>query len=225
MSGRVTSGVMSTVIAFVVIIIPHQAQAAQYSTTNAPNGAVAVITPAVEAFESTFSDRACLTEASITFEALSGRLGEYRGRGQIVINPNRPIATMPATVSHELGHHLMIACLIHLDEDFTKRFYAAQGIPSARGWFDYSAGWGATPAEQFAEAVSLYATGYRDGRIAIASATLELVEELEESPKRPNHRYTSPENPRIPGTQQADPSRSTVRPKARLWTTPWRHAA
>ena len=147
---------------------------------NAPTGAMAVVVPAVDAFGSSFSKyRGCLGEPTIVFEDLPGRKGEYRvGLSTVALNPHRPVHDMAQVVVHELAHHLMIECGIDQDKTFQEAFYASQGIPLGLGWYDYSDGWSATPAEQFSEAVSLTVLGTNTGRIAISKAAAELVQGL-----------------------------------------------
>jgi len=179
MPRTIRAGISILAAVWIMVSAPQSALAAQISTSNAPTGAIDAIRPVAAAFEATLMPQNdCLTEASVTFEDLSGRLGEYRGNGSIVINPNRPVDSMPATLAHELGHHFMLACSIQTDSGFKERFYAAQSLSLSRGWFDFSQGWSATPAEQFAEAVALYTTGYSDGRIGISAAALDLIAEF-----------------------------------------------
>lgn len=164
---------------FTVVMVP-QAQAGLVTETNAPTGAIAVVVPAVGAFESSFSNyQQCLGEPTIVFEDLPGRKGEYRvGLSTVALNPHRSVDDMAQVVVHELAHHLMVECGIDQDESFQQAFYASQGIPRGRGWYDYSDGWSATPAEQFSEAVSLIVLGTNTGRITISKAAAELVRDL-----------------------------------------------
>jgi len=154
--------------------------AAYVVEAHAPSGAMAVVLPAVDAFGSSFSQyQGCLGEPTIVFEDLPGRKGEYRvGLSTVALNPHRPVADMGQVVVHELAHHLMIECGIDQDKTFQEAFYASQGIPPGRGWYDYSDGWSATPAEQFSEAVSLTVLGTNTGRIRISKAAAELVRDL-----------------------------------------------
>ena len=164
---------------FTVVMVPR-AQAALVTEANAPTGALAVVVPAVDAFENSFSNyQKCLGEPTIVFEDLPGRKGEYRvGLSTVALNPNRSVDDMAQVVVHELAHHLMIECGIDRDQSFQEAFYASQGIPLTRGWYDYSGGWSATPAEQFSEAVSLIVLGTNTGRITISKAPAELVGNL-----------------------------------------------
>jgi hypothetical protein len=112
----------------------------------------------------------------VIFEDLPGRKGEYRtASGTVVVNPNREVSSMTYTVIHELAHHATISCGVHRDGVLTEAFYAAQQLPGERGWFDGSAGWSGTPAEQFAEGVVLVVLGSNDGRISLSSAAVDVV--------------------------------------------------
>jgi len=171
--------VAATLALFMAVMAPGVG-AALVTEANAPTGAMAVVVPAVDAFEVSFSKyRGCLGEPTIVFEDLPGRKGEYRvGLSTVALNPNRSVDDMAQVVVHELAHHLMIECGIDQDKPFQDAFYASQGIPLGRGWYDYSDGWSATPAEQFSEAVSLTVLGTNTGRIAISQAAAELVQGL-----------------------------------------------
>ena len=164
---------------FMAVMVPG-ADAAIVTEANAPTGAMAVVLPAVAAFEGSFSKyQGCLGEPTIVFEDLPGRKGEYRvGLSTVALNPNRSVDDMAQVVVHELAHHLMIECGIDQDKSFQEAFYASQGIPLGRGWYDYSGGWSATPAEQFSEAVSLMVLGTNTGRIGISKTAAELVRDL-----------------------------------------------
>lgn len=168
-----------TLAMFVAVMVPD-AGAAFVMEVNAPTGAMAVVVPAVDAFENSFSKyQGCLGEPTIVFEDLPGRKGEYRvGLSTVALNPNRSVDDMAQVVVHELAHHLMIECGIDQDKSFQEAFYASQGIPLGRGWYDYSGGWSATPAEQFSEAISLTVLGTNTGRIGISKAAAELVADL-----------------------------------------------
>lgn len=182
--GRLSSLRSSLVIGLMIglfsTIAVAGADAASVSDANAPTGALGVVRPAVDAFEVAFAPLApCFGDPTILFEDLPGRKGEYRvGSSTVAINPNRVVSDMDQVVVHELAHHLMIACNIDSDRLFQQAFYASQGVPSSIGWYDYSDGWAATPAEQFAEAVSQVVLSTNDGRINIAPASVDLVRGL-----------------------------------------------
>ena len=104
------------------------------------------------------------------------RQGEYRTAEAVVaVNPDREVSSMAATMYHELGHHLMLTCRAYRDSDFTEAFFAAQGIPSDRGWFDAGAGWSGIPAEHFAEAAVKIVQGSTDGRIGVSAEAVDVV--------------------------------------------------
>ncbi len=172
--------VIAATVALFMAVGGPDVGAAFVMEANAPTGAMAVVVPAVDAFGSSFSRyQWCLGEPTIVFEDLPGRKGEYRvGLSTVALNPHRRVNDMAQVVVHELAHHLMIECEIDQDKAFKEAFYASQGIPLGRGWYDYADGWSATPAEQFSEAVSLMVLGTNTGRIGISEAAAELVRDL-----------------------------------------------
>lgn len=120
--------------------------------------------------------QSCSSGVSIVFEELSGRRGEYRtGSGEVVIDPTDATTGIGAIVAHELSHHTFLACGVFADTEFTDAFYAAQGLPAGRDWFDYGTGWAQTPAEHFAEAMATVIVGSGEGGIHIAGETTDLV--------------------------------------------------
>lgn len=122
------------------------------------------------------SREACSSGVSMTFEALDGRRGEYRtGAAQVVIDPTDDIAGIESIVVHELSHHTFLACGVFADDDFKDAFYASQGIPAERDWFDYSHGWANTPAEHFAEAMAATVWGSGEGGIAVSGETRGVI--------------------------------------------------
>lgn len=122
------------------------------------------------------SRQSCSSGVTMVYEVLDGRRGEYRTKtGEVVIDPTDSTSAMGAIVVHELGHHTFLACGVFADEDFTAAFYASQGLPEDRDWFDYAAGWAATPAEHFAEAMAITIYGSGEGGIPVATETTALV--------------------------------------------------
>lgn len=136
-----------------------------------------VVTQAYEQWSRGLGARqACSSGVTVVYEELSGRRGEYRtGEGRVVIDPTDSAEGLDAIVAHELSHHTFLACGAFADGDFTAAFYAAQGISAERDWFDYSAGWSATPAEHFAEGMAQLLVGSGEGGITIAAATQDLL--------------------------------------------------
>ena len=118
----------------------------------------------------------CSSGVSIVYDELPGRRGEYRtDSAQVVIDPNDSVAGMAAIVVHELSHHTFLACGAFADPDLTDAFYAAQGIPADRGWFDYSAGWSQTPAEHFAESMAVAIGASGEGAVAVSQEAVTLL--------------------------------------------------
>jgi hypothetical protein len=118
----------------------------------------------------------CSSGVSIVFEPIDGRRGEYRTRtAEVVIDPNDSTVGMGAIVIHELAHHTFLACGAFGDADFTTAFYAAQDLPEDRDWFNYAAGWAATPAEHFAEAMAVTIYGAGEGGISVGTETSALI--------------------------------------------------
>ena len=173
-------GLVGLTFLLAIGLVPTRAQATTVAEYGEPTGALEIVLPAVNAFDRAFETfSGCLGEPTVLFEDLPGRKGEYRvGISTIALNPNRATQGMDQVVVHELAHHLMISCEIDKNTSFRDAFYASQGIPPTRGWYDYSAGWSEAPAEQFAEAVSLYVLSRNTNRIVIQSATLTEVAEL-----------------------------------------------
>ncbi|MDJ0497190.1 MAG: hypothetical protein QNJ89_05120 [Acidimicrobiia bacterium] len=122
------------------------------------------------------SREACSSGVSMIFEALDGRRGEYRtGAAQVVIDPTDDVSGIESIVVHELSHHTFLACGAFADSEFKEAFYASQGIPAERDWFDYSHGWGNTPAEHFAEAMAVTLWGSGEGGIAVGRDTQSII--------------------------------------------------
>ncbi len=153
--------------------------------------------------------RACSTGVTIVFEELPGRRGEYRPSSHTVaLDPGRPLSGLPATVAHELSHHTFLACGAFADRQFTAAFYTAQGLPTSRGWFDYGAGWSATPAEHFAEAMAAVTTGRSEGGIRITSAARSVVAAWLAGTPLPA--VSPPETVHLPDTGRPEPVTAPV---------------
>ena len=122
------------------------------------------------------SREACSSGVSMIFEALDGRRGEYRtGTAQVVIDPTDDVAGIESIVVHELSHHTFLACGAFADAELQEAFYASQGLPSGRDWFDYSHGWANTPAEHFAEAMAVTVWGSGEGGISVGRETQGII--------------------------------------------------
>jgi hypothetical protein len=122
------------------------------------------------------SREACSSGVSMTFETLEGRRGEYRtGDAQVVIDPTDSVNGIESIVVHELSHHTFLACGAFADADLKDAFYASQGIPAGRDWFDYSHGWANTPAEHFAEAMAVTLWGSGEGGLGISQETQSII--------------------------------------------------
>ncbi len=150
---------------------------ATVDTSGGSGREVQVVSETVATWEANLgARRTCSAGVVVVFEDLPDRRGEYRpGSRTVVVDVGRPLDALPATVSHELAHHTFLACGAFADPDLTERFYAAQGLPASRGWFDYGAGWAATPAEQFAETLALATTGRAEGGIRITDTARRVV--------------------------------------------------
>lgn len=137
----------------------------------------AIVDSAYEEWHSSLGVRQqCSSGVSVVFESIDGRRGEYRTRtGEVVIDPNDSTAGMGAIVVHELAHHTFLACGAFADNAFTSAFYAAQDLPEDRDWFYYAAGWAATPAEHFAEAMAVTIYGSGEGGISVGTETSALI--------------------------------------------------
>ena len=118
----------------------------------------------------------CSAGVTIIFEVIDGRRGEYRTQSaRVVIDPHDSTSGMAAIVVHELSHHTFLACGAFADDDFTQAFYSLQDLPEDRDWFDYAAGWSATPAEHFAEAMAITTVGSGEGGISVGTETTALI--------------------------------------------------
>lgn len=146
--------------------------------TNATPGAAASAEYGASLWQSALSSRGgCLGAASITFGHLSGRKGEYDTRtGVVTIDPDVSAEEVVTVVIHELAHHAHLRCGAYANQEFTRAFYGAQGIPADRAWFDYSAGWSATPAEIFAEAVTMVVTNSTAHGVGVTGDALAVVD-------------------------------------------------
>jgi hypothetical protein len=146
--------------------------------TNATPGAAASAEYGASLWQSALSSRGgCLGAASITFGHLSGRKGEYNTRtGVVTIDPDVSPEEVVSVAIHELAHHAHLRCGAYANQEFTRAFYLAQGLPADRAWFDYSAGWSATPAEIFAEAVTMVVTNSTAHGVAVTAEARAVVE-------------------------------------------------
>lgn len=150
--------------------LPNAANA----STDSPD---AVVDQTYELWQSALGARQeCASGAAIVLEALSGRRGEYRpATRQVVLDPRSDPGDMAGVLIHELAHHAFLSCGVFADQDFTDAFYAAQALPADRDWFDYTAGWSLTPAEQFAEATAVAITGRGEGGIEVTTEAADLI--------------------------------------------------
>ncbi len=151
---------------------------AAFATSPSVPDAVATVVDAAHAewHRSLGMRQECSAGVTIAFESLSGRRGEYRTRtAEVIIDPDDSRIGLGAIVVHELSHHTFLACGAFADNDFKEAFYSAQGLPEDRDWFDYAAGWSATPAEHFAEAMAITIYGSGEGGISVGEETTALI--------------------------------------------------
>jgi hypothetical protein len=161
-----------------MLIAPNVgASVASADTPSVPSATQTVVDAAYSEWYGSLGVRQdCSSGVSIVFEELAGRRGEYRtGSAEVVIDPTDNNDGMGAIVLHELSHHSFLACGVFADAEFTRAFFAAQGLPSERDWFDYSSGWAHTPVEQFAEALAVTIGGSSEGGVSISAETVTLV--------------------------------------------------
>lgn len=166
-----------SLIAASMMVPAGRAQAAiSIEAAGASPKVVAAVTAAVSTFDDAVAAVGCVGPARVVVEKIKWR-GEYRtATATVAINPNRAAKSLTYTTIHELSHHAMISCRLFEDATFTAAFFESQGIAADRGWFDYSAGWSATPAEQFADALAYVISGQRDSRVRLSVGTIALVE-------------------------------------------------
>lgn len=160
------------------LIGPVLGSSVAYADTPAVTAEIeTIVDAAYEQWHSSLGVRqSCSSGVTFVYEALDGRRGEYRTQtGEVVVDPTDSVAGMDTIVTHELSHHTFLACGAFADEDFRTAFYAAQGLPEDRDWFDYATGWSATPAEHFAEAMAITIAGSGDGGIPVGSETTAVV--------------------------------------------------
>jgi hypothetical protein len=146
--------------------------------TNATPGAAASAEYGASLWQSALSSRGgCPGAASITFGHLSGRKGEYDTRtGVVTIDPDVSPEEVVSVAIHELAHHAHLRCGAYANQEFTRAFFLAQDLPAGRAWFDYSAGWSATPAEIFAEAVTMVVTNSSAHGVAVTAEARAVVD-------------------------------------------------
>lgn len=191
-----------------MLIGPVAGSTVAYADTTVPTETQIAVNQAVDQWNGHLGIRQqCSAGVSIVFEELSGRRGEYRtGSGEVVIDPVDSPDGLGAIVVHELSHHTFLACGAFADADLTAAFYAAQGIPTGRDWFDYSAGWAQAPAEHFAEALATLIVGGGEGGISIDSETIGLLSRwLSGAPITPAVAETRNPIPYSSGGASADP--------------------
>lgn len=144
---------------------------------NASDEVVQTVDAAAARWWQSLSGRSgCVSAVSVVFEDLPARKGEYRTRAAaVVIDTGVPVSELARVAVHELAHHAFVSCGAYGDRDLKSAFYAAVGIPSDREWFDYTAGWSATPAELFAEAVTVVVEGASAHGLALNQAGVDVV--------------------------------------------------
>jgi hypothetical protein len=160
------------------LISPILGSSVAYADTPAVSAEIeTIVDAAYEQWHSSLGIRqSCSSGVSFVFQQLDGQRGEYRTQtGEVVIDPTDSVAGMDAIVVHELSHHTFLACGAFTDPGFGAAFYASQGLPEDRDWFDYTAGWAGTPAEHFAEAMAITISGSGEGGIAVGSETTAVV--------------------------------------------------
>lgn len=166
-----------TLLVVGMMLGPALGPAAALADSSPSDEVQAIVTSAYDEWNDSLGVRQdCSSSVTLTYEEIDGRRGEYRtSTGQVAIDPTDSLDGMGAIVIHELSHHTFLACGAFADEDFTAAFYTAQGLPEDRDWFDYAAGWSATPAEHFAEAMATAIHGSGEGGIPITAETITLV--------------------------------------------------
>jgi hypothetical protein len=164
-----------SILCAIAILIAMPVAAAETGSGPGPLGAAAG--PIIASWQEATAERAgCVGDVSIRVEELDDRLGEYRAQeALVVVSSHVPSSRLPHVLIHELSHHIFVSCGLIEDVEFTTAFYAAQRIPTDRGWFDYSSGWAETPAELFAEAVTELLLGVPAPDVTIHPETLAVV--------------------------------------------------
>jgi hypothetical protein len=161
-----------------MLIGPVAGASVAYADSSTPSPEVrAAVDAATAEWQSSLGVRHdCSSGVSIVYDEIDGRRGEYRTASSVVaVDPTDGTDGLEAIVIHELSHHTFLACGVFADADFKQAFYAAQGIPSDRDWFDYAGGWSQTPAEHFAEAMATAIVGNGEGGIPVGVDTVAVV--------------------------------------------------
>jgi len=168
---------MALLVAGMLIGPVTGATVASAETPSVPSATQSVVDAAYAEWQSGLgAKRDCSSGVTVVFEEINGRRGEYRtGSATVVIDPSDDVAGMASIVVHELSHHTFLVCGAFADTEFSAAFYAAQGIPAGRDWFDYSGGWAATPAEHFAEAMAVTISGSGEGGITVTAETRAVM--------------------------------------------------
>jgi hypothetical protein len=166
------------IITTLLLLVPAVSAGAGVIVETAPDpGVFSAVEAAARRWENALTARSsCLGTVTVAFEDLPSRRGEYRTReARVVIDVEVPAAEAPLVAGHELAHHAFVACGGYADPALAAAFYAAQGLPPDREWFDYSAGWSQTPAELFAEAMAVTLEGTTAHGTTITPAAVDVV--------------------------------------------------
>ncbi len=154
------------------------AQAAEINSANTTSAAVEKIEPAVTAFENTFFDVIRLPRKP------HHHLRESPGSKRRVPSGHFDDRHQPRTEASTIclpWSCTNSATISSSNAQSTETLSSAnrsmppQGITDTRSWYDSSAGWAATPAEQFSEAVALYVLGAKGSSMAISDEALDLI--------------------------------------------------
>lgn len=160
-----------------MLIGPLGGSSVAFADTPVSSDVLAVVDAAHTEWQSSLGVRQdCSKGASIVYAEIVGRRGEYRtAAAEVVIDPAGGSEGLDAIVVHELSHHTFLACGAFADAELRDAFYSAQGIPADRDWFDYSHGWAATPAEQFAETMAVVIVGASEGDVQVSNEAVTVI--------------------------------------------------
>lgn len=148
------------------------------ATVEGPDDFVAVVNGALAAADERLPrHRGCLTGFTVQPDWELDDRATYDD-GVISVRVPATAPRIEQSVIHELAHHLDATC--PAVEDVRPLFQAAQQTDAA---WDRGPTWAETPAEQFAEAVSLVVLDRRRaGNVVVRSEALDVVSEWAGSP-------------------------------------------
>ncbi len=118
----------------------------------------------------------CIGEVELAMDSgMADRARYVPSERRVVVRVPGTAANLSASITHELGHHLEVACT----DQMTVRasFLEADRLGEDTPWFG-EGDWFASPSEHWAEAVVEYVLGERTlyrGRVPVSAEAVEVV--------------------------------------------------